>query len=358
MRDILKNLSPYKPGKTIEDIKREYNLDNVIKIASNENPYGFSSKVSEAIKNIGEIQLYPDNSVLNLREKLKNKLKVNNSNLIFGTGSSELIGLIARTMLSPDDETITCSPSFFIYGSETLISNGKLINVPLKNNAFDLNGILEKINSRTKLIYIANPNNPTGTIITEEEQRNFLNKVPKNICVVLDEAYYEFAEGKDYPNSINMLKDFNNIIILRTFSKAYGLAGLRVGYGIASEELISNIERVRPPFNLSTIGEIAAAAALEDEEFIKQCVIKNNKVLKYIYEELDKLNISYIKSYANFIMIDVKKDGNIAFEELLRKGFIVRPGFPNMSTYIRVSIGTMEEMKKFIIALKELQGGI
>ena len=228
MRDVLKNLSPYKPGKTVEDIKREYNLSDVVKLASNENAYGFSPKVLKAINGVKEIPLYPDNSLLKLRKKLVKKLNVSENNLIFGNGSSELISITARTILTPGDETITCTPSFFTYASETMIANGKVVQVPLKNNTFDLEGIIDKITNRTKLIYIANPNNPTGTIITASEQAEFLNKVPKDIYVVLDEAYCEFADKTKFPNSVEMLKDYKNILILRTFSKAYGLAGLRI----------------------------------------------------------------------------------------------------------------------------------
>jgi len=228
MREALKNLSPYKPGKTVEDIKREYNLSNVVKLASNENAYGFSPKVLEAISGVTEIPLYPDNGVLKLRGKLAKKLNVGENNLIFGNGSSELISIAARTILTPGDETITCTPSFFTYASETMIANGEITQIPLKNNTFDLDGIISRITNKTKLIYIANPNNPTGTIITASEQAEFLSKVPQNIYVVLDEAYCEFAKNSEFPNSIEMLKNNKNILILRTFSKAYGLAGLRI----------------------------------------------------------------------------------------------------------------------------------
>lgn len=353
-RKILEKLSPYKPGKNLEEIKKEYGLENVIKLASNENPYGTSPKVLKMLSEINILETYPDNYCTALRKKLSKKYKVPEEYFIFGNGSVEIIQMISRILLDNSSEVITCVPSFSSYWSEAILQDSQMIEVPLKNYKFDLDKILEKINNKTKLIYITNPNNPTGTIVTSNELENFLNKVPSNILVVLDEAYYEFVKNEEYPNSTKLLKKYKNICILRTFSKAYGLAGLRIGYGITNPETISELNKARVPFNASFVSQKAATTALDDIEFVNNCVKRNKEVLEFLYKELDNLKLNYIKSEANFIMIDIKKDSKIAFEELLKQGFIIRPDFPKMETFIRVSIGTMEQMKNFIQALKNI----
>ena len=349
-RKILDEINPYVPGKSTEEIQNKYNIESIIKLASNENPYGCSKEVQKCFTNI-DIEIYPDNDCSKLRKLLSKKYNIEEDELIFGGGSVEIISMIAQILIEQNDEVITCTPSFSSYYSATKLMNGKLIEVQLKDNVFDLQGIKNKITDRTKLIYIANPNNPTGTIITEDEQRNFIEGIPQNIMVVLDEAYYEFVTDKNYPESINFLKQHDNIIILRTFSKAYGLAGLRIGYGVASKKIIEQLNKVRNPFNVSTLAQDAAHMALSDVDFLKMVVNNNNQVLEYMYKELDKLNISYISSQANFIMINVKTSGAKFAEKLLERGFIVRPGFPLMDSYIRVSIGTIEQMRQFIKVL-------
>ena len=350
-RKNLSKLRPYKPGKSEEEIKKEYGITEIIKLGSNENPYGCSEKVKDILREEINTNIYPDNYVYYLRKKLSEKYKIGEENFIFGNGSVEILQMICRIMLDADDEVLTCKPTFQSYKSECIIQNAKIVEVPLKKHKFDLQGILEKITEKTKIIFICNPNNPTGTIITEEEQKEFLSKVPKNILVLLDEAYYEYVTSEEYPKSINMLKEYENICILRTFSKAYGLAGLRIGYGIASKKIIEELEKVRVPFNISEITQKSAYVALEDEEFIKKCNEKNNEVKEYIYENLEKNNIEYIKTQANFIMINVQNDGVKIANKLLEKGIIVRPGFEDMGNFIRVTIGTKEEMQ---IVLEEL----
>lgn len=286
-RRVLDYLQPYKPGKSIDEIKKQYGLSAVVKLASNENPYGCSKRVKEALGHILDIERYPDNNCTELREKLAQKLNVKQSNLIFGNGSAEIIGILSRALLEVRDEVITCVPTFPIYEAEALIANAVMIKVPLKNHRFDLNEILNHITDKTKLIYICNPNNPTGTMITEEEQRAFLDQVPENIFVVLDEAYYEYVYDKTYPDSIPLLEQYPNIAILRTFSKAYGLASFRIGYGIAGEEVINHLEKVRNPFNTTSISQTAAQEALEDEAFLTECVQRNKEVLEDLYQRLD-----------------------------------------------------------------------
>jgi len=345
-------IKPYKPGLSEDEIKSKYNLTKVVKLASNENPYGPSEQINNLFKNMNRIERYPDNYCKKLREKLSKKYGIMEENLIFGNGSVEIIQMIARVLIEADDEVITCSPTFQSYYLETIIEQGKVIDIPLTSDyKFDLNGIIDKISEKTKIIYIANPNNPTGTIITANELNEFMEKVPKDILVVLDEAYAEFVINKEYPNSVKLLQDYSNICILRTFSKAYGLAGLRIGYGISSKDFVRELEKVRLPFNVSTIAQAAAEISLDDEKFLVNCINNNHKVIEMVYRRLDSYNIEYIKTETNFIMINTKQNGKLVSEKLLEKGFIVRPGFPNMDSFIRVTIGTESEMTDFIECL-------
>lgn len=353
-KESLKKLKPYKPGKSTEEMERVYGVKEIIKLGSNENPYGMSKKVIENIENIQSLELYPDNYVSELREKLSEKNNLNKSNFIFGNGSVEILQMICRVLLNEGDNIITGIPSFQSYKSEATLQGAETIEVELENNKFALDKIIENINEKTKIIFIANPNNPTGTIITEKEQEEFIKKVPKNILIVFDEAYNEFVTDKEYPDTINMLKQNKNICILRTFSKAYGLAGLRVGYAMADCEFIQELEKARVPFNINKIAEKSACIALEDTEFLNNCLEKNKEVLNYVYNEFDKLNIEYIKSEANFIMVDVKKSGIEISNKLLEKGIIVRPGFPKMENYLRITIGTKEQMEKVINEIRKI----
>lgn len=353
-KENLKEVSPYRPGKSMQEIKEQYRLKEIIKLNSNENPYGVSKNIIESIRNIQNLELYPDNYVTELREKLAKRNKINKDNFIFGNGSVEIIQMICRVLLNQGDNIITGIPTFQSYKLEATLQGAETIEVELENNKFALNKITQKINKKTKIIFIANPNNPTGTIINKKAQEEFIKKVPKNILIVFDEAYNEFVTDKTYPNSIEMLKKNKNICILRTFSKAYGLAGLRVGYAMANSNFIQELEKARVPFNINKIAEKSACIALEDREFLNNCLEKNSKVLKYVYSELDKLNIQYIKSEANFIMVNVKKNGIEVANKLVEKGIIVRTGFPKMENYLRITIGTKDQMKKVISAIREI----
>lgn len=352
-RKVLENLHAYKAGKTMEEIQKEYGLKEIIRLNANENPYGFSKKAMERIKEVENIQLYPDDYCTQLRRKLAKKYDLKEENFLFGDASNAIIPMITRVLVDKDDEVITSVPGFSLYESATLMQEGKLVGVPIKNFGIDVEGILKKINEKTKVIYITNPHNPTGTILTKQEQEELIKRVPKDIMVVLDEAYYEFVTNKEYPDSIALLKDFDNVCILRTFSKAYGLAGLRIGYIMANAKLIEQLEKIRNPYNVSQIAQQAAIGALEDD-FMEKCVQKNKEVLTYVGQQLDLLKIEYIPSNANFIFIDTKKDSKQMYEELLKKGIAVRAGYKEMNTYIRVSMGTKEQMEKFIQTIKEI----
>lgn len=353
----IEKLKPYVAGKPISEVKRELGLSDVIKLASNENPYGCSRLAEEAILSAAKhSNIYPDGSAHDLRMALSEKLGVLPEELVFGTGSDGLLELVAKAFLGKDDESIMPAPSFSLYESNTLAEEAIPVKIPLSAEyKMDLDAMFNAITDKTKVIWLCNPNNPTGEISDEKEIFDFLEKVPENILIVLDEAYYEFAKGKGgYPETINKRKD--NVIILRTFSKIYGLAGLRVGYGIAAEKIISEIEKVRSPFNVSIIAQEAAKASLYDDEFINYTLSENEKNMKYMCNEFTKMGLYYIPSYTNFIAVKTPVNSALAFDSLLKKGYIVKGGhvLSMEDGFLRVTIGTKEECEGFIKALSEV----
>lgn len=349
MKERILQLQPYKPGKSPEDIKREYNIDHVIKLASNENPYGCSPKVEPAVVHtLNSSNTYPDGHATHLRKKLSAHLKVDENQLLFGSGLDEVIQTISRVLLCEGDNIVTANETFPQYKHHAIIEGCEVKEVPLINGFFDLNGIYNAIDERTRIVWICNPNNPTGTYLNEETLLSFLEKVPSTVTVILDEAYYEYVRATDYPNSIALLNRFNNLIVLRTFSKAYGLAAFRVGYAIGPANLIEKINIARLPFNTSTFAQNAALAALEDQAFVARCT-KNNRECMAQYEQvLQKLNIEFYPSQANFIFLRVKSPIEL-FNYLLKKGFIVRP-FPNG---VRITIGTKEQNEGLLAAIED-----
>jgi len=274
--------------------------------------------------------------------------------IIVGNGSNEIIELLIRTFLFPGEEAIQTFPSFLIYEKVVKGAGGKIVFVPLKGLRIDLKGILSKINSRTKIIFINNPNNPTGLGIKEDEMKEFLKAVPKDIIVVLDEAYIEFARGSDVADGRDMIDLHPLLLVMRTFSKAYGLAGLRIGYGFGSKILIDYMERVRQPFNVNMLAQVGATAALDDEEFLKETISVVNEGKRYLYRELEKMGLEYIPSVTNFFLIKVGKARDI-YERLLKKGIIVRSMEAyNLPEYIRITVGKMNENERFISSLREV----
>jgi histidinol-phosphate aminotransferase len=361
VRKNILNLKPYIPGKPIEEVEREIGIKNIIKLASNENCLGPSPKAIKAIKSFSKkINLYPDGNCYLLKKVLAKKLKVKNENLVIGCGSDEIIHLIVLAFLNKGDEVITCTPSFIIYETNTILMDGKLKLVKLKDfkfdlKGFDLKGIKNSITDKTKLIFIANPNNPTGTIVKKEEVKEFLKDIPRDVIVIFDEAYYEYVEDKDFPNILSFIKRNMNVILLRTFSKIYGLAGLRIGYGIGKKEIIENLNRVREPFNVNSVAQFAALAALSDNEHIKESKRLNSQGKKFLYNEFKKLNLFFVPTQANFIFLNVGIDSRILFEKMLKKGIIIRTGdIFGLPNFIRVTIGKMEENERFIKVLKEI----
>lgn len=350
-RDVYEKIMPYVPGKPISDVQRELGLTNVIKLASNENPFGCSENVKTAVaEGISSLALYPDGNATLLRERLAQKLGLNADQLVFGAGSNEIITFIAQVFLAPGDESIFANPSFVWYDTAVRATGAQPVIIPLKEHRHDLDAMKNAITDKTKIIWICNPNNPTGTIVTNEEQDAFLKEVPSNVVVVLDEAYYEFARGEGYPESLPLLQKYSNLIILRTFSKAYGLASLRVGYGAASSEIISYLNRIRPPFNVNTLAQMAAAAALDDQQFVTKTISENKKGLDSLYSAFDKLKLNYVKSRANFVWVETPYPSGEMFQRLLRKGVIIRPF---MGNWLRITVGTEEENSALISALEE-----
>lgn len=353
----IEKLKPYVAGKPISEVKRELGLCSVTKLASNENPYGCSDLAKEAVvKAASKSNIYPDGSAHDLRLALSEKLGVLPSELVFGTGSDGLLELIAKAFLGKGDEAVMPAPSFSLYESNTLAEEAVPVKVPLdKNYKMDLNKMLAAISEKTKVIWLCNPNNPTGEISQSKEIFEFIEKVPERILIVSDEAYYEFASGRgEYPETIKMRR--KNVIILRTFSKIYGLAGLRVGYGIAPPEIISEIEKVRSPFNVSVVAQEAALASLADDDFIKLTLTENEKNLKYMCKEFDKMGLYYIPSYTNFVAVKTPVPSEKAFTSLLKKGYIVKGGhvLGMEDGFLRVTVGKKDECEGFICALSEV----
>jgi len=342
----IKLLAPYIPGRTIESVKQEYGLNKIIKLASNENPYGPSKKSIQEINNyLTKIHRYPDSSGYLLRKKLSKKFNLKLDNVILGSGSEGVMSAIMRTFLRSDDEIIGTENSFI--GFRVLANaSGKKVNwVSMKNDRYDLDAIVEQVNQYTKIIYLANPDNPMGTYFTINEFDKFMSSIPSRVLVILDEAYFEYAQMiNDYPDSMSYRYD--NVITLRTFSKVYGLAGLRVGYGFAHQDLISNLMKVKLPFEPSVIAQCAAIAALEDQEHVDNSIYKNKLGMKFILDNLDKLDINFIKSVTNFVTIKFNSQSSSKklSKYLLKEGIIVRElnsfGLPG---YIRITIGNNEE---------------
>lgn len=357
IKQQLTKLKPYQPGKPIEEVKKEFNLSKVTKLASNENPFGSSNHVKEALqKEAAFLALYPDGSCANLRKKLAAFLHVNEQSLIFGNGSDEVIQILSRALLDKDSNTIMPAPSFPQYKHNAVIEGAEIREVQLlEDGSHNLKGMLDAIDEKTKIIWLCTPNNPTGTYIKEKEFREFLSNVPRHVLVVSDEAYYEYVDAEDYPETIPLLEEHSNLIILRTFSKAYGLSSLRVGYGIGRPELLRAVEPAREPFNVNRFAQAAAAAALEDQDFIKDIVSKCKEGLEQYYRFCSENNLDYYPSQANFILIDFNRDADELFQSLLEKGYIVRSGkalgFP---TSLRITIGTREQNEEIIAILKEL----
>ncbi len=355
-REAIYKIKPYVPGKPVEEVERELGIKNVLKLASNENPLGPSPKAVEALKQSASgVNFYPDGNCFYLKEALAEKLHCSLTELIVGNGSDEVLSFITAAYLNPGEEIIMGSPSFSEYDFAAKVMGGETIKVPLINYTHDLEGMAKAVTAKTKIIFVCNPNNPTGTMVDGNQVAQFMSKVPNHVLVVFDEAYYEYVENSDYPDTLGYVREGRNVIVLRTFSKIYGLAGLRIGYGVAPEGIISDLNRVREPFNVNILSQKAALAALGDYDFLQKSKKINLEGKEMLYQALGELGLEFIPTEANFIFINAGVDSQELFKKLLQKGVIIRTGdIFNHPTFIRLTVGQEEENKRVIRALREV----
>jgi histidinol-phosphate aminotransferase len=354
-RPIIGEIFPYKPGKPIGEVQREYGLKKVIQLASNENRLGPSPKALEAIRErLEEICLYPEGSGYYLVNALAKKYGLKFDQIILGNGANDVIELVTKTFVRPGENVVYGFPSFIMYEIAVKMVDGEWRRVPLKDYKFDLPAMADAMDERTKVVFIANPNNPTGTIVTKDECDAFLERCPDDVLVVIDEAYFDFVEDPSYPDGIEYIKAGKSVMVIRSFSKNYGLAGLRLGWGAADEETISHLQRIRQPFNCNRLAQEAGVAALSDEEFLAKSRKMVNEGREYLYREFERLGLEYVRSHANFILVDFGTDIGPLYEKLLKRGIVIRPmsswGYPKSA---RVTIGTIYENGEFIKILEE-----
>lgn len=354
--EYISSINPYEPGRPIEAIEREYGIKNSVKLASNENPLGPSPKALAAAKeHLAGMHRYPDGSSHVLTAKLAQKYGVHSDNVLIGNGSDDIIALLAKGFLNPGDEALMPLPSFLMYEISVKVAGGVPVMVPLKGLDIDLDAILSGMTSRTAMIFLTNPNNPTGSHITKDALTHFMQGIPENVLVIVDEAYIEFARDKAIFDALASPLQDPRIISLRTFSKAYGLAGFRVGYGIMDRTIAQILHRVRQPFNVNSLAQVAAAAALDDHEFLKQSVKTMHQGIDFLQEQLSGMGIHSFPTQGNFFLLDVRRDAGEVFQKMLAQGVIVRSmksyGF---NTYLRISAGLEEENRRFLFVLEQL----
>lgn len=352
----VQGLHPYQPGKPIEELKRELGLSEVVKLASNENPLGLSPRVKEMlVRNLDDLTLYPDGAAFELKQALAGKLGVSPGQIVPGNGSNDVLDLIGLCFLDPSVSAVYSQYAFVVYPIMVQYLGAKAIEVPARNWGHDLDAMLAAIREDTRIVFIANPNNPTGTWVGHAEMHRFLKQVREDVIVVLDEAYTEFDEGNDCVDSLALLREFPNLIVVRTFSKAYGLAGLRVGFSVSSPQLANIINRVREPFNVNTLAQMAAVEVLKDAEYLQKSIEVNKAGRKQLEDAFHAMDIEFIPSRGNFICFDTRQDAVEVYQKLLAKGVIVRPVVPyGMPRHLRVSIGLEHENAAFLKALVQV----
>ncbi|MBU0966505.1 MAG: histidinol-phosphate transaminase [Proteobacteria bacterium] len=351
-------LVPYPPGKPLKELEREYGISDSIKLASNENPLGPSPKALEAIRaNLVDLHRYPDGSCYYLARTLADKLGVKPQQLVFGNGSNEVIELLVGAFVGPGDEVITSHPSFLVYQTMVQARDGINAVVPLKNMAHDLVTILTTVTANTRLIFLDNPNNPTGRVFGQSEFEAFLSALPETVMVVLDEAYVDFVDPAVRLDVRRYIDNHVPVVGLRTFSKVYGLAGLRVGYGIMHEEIARYLHRVRQPFNVNSLAQVAAVAALADDDHYQQTLAMTRDGIRWLAHEIDKLDCRTFPTQTNFFLVDVGCDCRELYEKMLQKGVVIRPmnayGYPS---YIRITVGTSSENERLVTSLAQCLG--
>lgn len=358
MRSCLEAIKPYKPGKPIEEVERELGLKNVIKMASNENPLGPSSFAINAMRSsIDKMHIYPDGSCFYLRQALADRLKIEPEQLIFGNGSDEILSFLTLAYIKPGEEAVMITPTFSEYEFAMRVMDGAFCTVPLTGDDFtyDFEMLLDAVNENTRIVFICSPNNPTGSIIRNSEFKKFIESLPEKVLVLLDQAYLEYVNDIDHVSALDYIEKGYPVIALRTFSKIYGLAGLRIGYGIAPKEIISELNRVREPFNVNAMAQAAAIAALDDVDHVDSSRRLVNEGRIQLAQGLTEMGFRPVPDEANFCFVDLKEDSQKIFQALLRRGVIIRTGdifgFPS---YIRVTYGTAEQNARFLSALKEV----
>lgn len=353
----IESLVPYEGGKPLEELARELGVVDAIKLASNENPLGPSAKALEALKRVVEnVHCYPDGAAYALRQKLAAVHGVSMDEVIQGNGSNELLDLFVRTFARPEDHIVFADPSFVVYRIAALAAGVPYTAVPLRDHVHDLEAMAAAVTERTRLLFIANPNNPTGTHVGRKAVERLLATLPREVIVVMDEAYIEYADAPDFPDSMKLRHLRERLFVVRTFSKIYGLAGLRVGYAVGPSRLVDYVNRVRAPFNVSTLGQAAAMAALDDTEHVQRSHELNRRERARITRELERLGLQVAPSQANFVLCDTGREARPVYEALLRKGVIVRP-FGNLPTSLRVTVGTEPQNDRFLTALAEVLRG-
>ncbi len=353
-RPQVEKLVPYVPGKPIEELERELGIEGAVKLASNENPLGPSPRAVEAVRSAAaDVHRYPDGGCYHLRRELARRLGVEPDNIILGNGSNEVLELVARTFLGPGDEAVMGEYAFIVFPLVTMAVGARCVLSPMPGMVHDLDDMLFRITPATRVVFLANPNNPTGTFVDRASLERFLAEVPEDVLVVVDEAYYHYAQGPDYLDTTTLLGTRKALVTTRTFSKVYGLAGLRVGYGVSDAEIIDWMNRVREPFNVNSLAQRAALAALEDDRHVARSVETNARGKQFLERELAEMGVVFWPSRTNFILIDVGRDAGRVYEKLLARGVIVRPVAPyGLRTHLRVTVGAEEENARFIEALR------
>jgi len=353
----ISGMKPYIPGKPLEELERELGIKDSIKLASNENPIGPSPLAMKSLLNMitslktaTSFNRYPEGSGYLVKRALSERLSVSEDEIILGNGSNELIDIAVRTFLQQGDEAVMAHPSFIVFSLSVQAMGGKPVQVPLIKYTHDLEAMADSITKRTRILFVANPNNPTGTINTKDACDRFMDRIPDGTLVIFDEAYYEYVTHPEYADSFTYFREGKDILILRTFSKIYGLAGLRIGYGIARREIINEMNKIRPPFNTSSVAQNAALWALKDDDHVTYTRSINEQGKRYLYRELDTMGLTYVPTEANFIYIVLRQDAHALYNNLLRQGVIVRMVGDQE---IRVTIGLPEENKRFIEAIKK-----
>lgn len=357
VRDTLEKMTPYSPGKSIWELQNEMGLSHIIKLASNENPLGPSPKALEAIViALSDIHRYPDAGTSHLRQALADQLGMKPGQLIISNGGDELITLVAETFLEPGDEVIACSPSFSEYEFGAHLMGATIIKVALGESfGFDVDRIVEAVSDHTKLLCLCSPNNPTGTYLSKDVLHHLLDVLPKHVLVLLDAAYSQFATASDYTNGLEFVRAGYPVIVLQTFSKIYGLAGLRVGYGVASETIIRQIVKVKEPFNVNTLAQTAALAALNDLDHVHLSLEANSHGKMQLYQAFQEMGLSFVESMGNFVLVEIGDEAEHLYEALLARGIIVRfGGIWSLPYHLRISVGSREENAALIHAMTDL----